>query len=415
ARRACTDVRVRAVHRPQPPPVGDLAPGRTEPAVDRRDGRRPGRARRGPGQLRDGEVPPSLVPPRGDPAAGAHLPALRPRAALAAGADGLRAPPGRRDRAGEPAEPVRLVPAGREPHGSGGAVDRHRIRLHRAGRARRARPARPAGQRPDAGDRLPALDHPRHHRGGDRLRADAPLRRPAAGAVRGGPARRRLRRHLLADPPRPRTLLGRGAPHHPAPSGALRDAHRCALAPPVVGLRPGATRHERNPGMITRRNLLQAAPVAAAGALALSACGGGSGGGEGGSGGSLSWMALLHTPTTPDASGPVHSGLAEETGQQFEIQWVPDASKEEKMNAALASGSVADITSITNLTNSSIRSGVTSGLFWDVEPFLDEFENLKGIDPKTIESARLDGVLYGVPFQKPLARYGVLVRQDWLD
>src|SRR5699024_10318972 len=178
------------------------------------------------------------------------------------------------------------------------------------------------------------------------------------------PTPRPLRRHARPHPPRPRTRLGRGAPPPPAPPGALRDAHRCPLAPPVVGLRPGATRHERNPGMITRRNLLQAAPVATAGALALSACGGGSGG-EGGSGGSLSWMALLHTPTTPDASGPVHSGLAEETGQQFEIQWVPDASKEEKMNAALASGSVADITSITNLTNSSIRSGVTSGLFWD--------------------------------------------------
>ena len=152
--------------------------------------------------------------------------------------------------------------------------------------------------------------------------------------------------------------------------------------------------------MITRRNLLQAAPVAAAGALALSACGGSGGdSGSSGSGGSLSWMALLHTPTTPDASGPVHSGITETTGQQLEFQWVPDASKEEKMNAALASGSVADITSITNLTNSSIRSGVTSGLFWDVEPFLEEFENLKGIDPTILDSARLDGVLYGVPFQ----------------
>lgn len=171
--------------------------------------------------------------------------------------------------------------------------------------------------------------------------------------------------------------------------------------------------------MISRRNLFQAAPVAAAGALALSACGGSSsgGGGEGGSGdgGAFTWMALLHTPSTPEASGPVQSGLTEAIGQEFEIQWVPDASKEEKMNAALASGSVADITSITNLTNSSIRSGVTSGLFWDVEPFLGEFENLKSIDPKVIEAARLDGVLYGVPFQKPLARYGVLVRQDWLD
>lgn len=168
--------------------------------------------------------------------------------------------------------------------------------------------------------------------------------------------------------------------------------------------------------MISRRNLLQAAPVAAAGALALSACGGSSSGGEGGGADSpLTWMALLHTPTTPETSGPVQSGLTESLDQEFEIQWVPDASKEEKMNAALASGSVADVTSITNLTNSTIRSGVTSGLFWDVEPFLGEFENLKNIDPKVIEAARLDGVLYGVPFQKILARYGVLVRQDWLD
>src|SRR5690625_4902103 len=169
--------------------------------------------------------------------------------------------------------------------------------------------------------------------------------------------------------------------------------------------------------MINRRTLLSSAPAAAAGALALSACGGSgdSGGDEGGSGGALSWMAMLHTPTTPDASGPVQSDLTEQTGQEFEIQWVPDASKEEKMNAALASGSVADITSVTNLDNSSIRSGVTSGLFWDVEPFLEEFDNLRGIDPKIIEAARLDGVLYGVPFQKPLARYGVLIRQDWLD
>ncbi|GAA4518741.1 extracellular solute-binding protein [Brachybacterium paraconglomeratum] len=169
--------------------------------------------------------------------------------------------------------------------------------------------------------------------------------------------------------------------------------------------------------MISRRNLLQSAPVAAAGALALSACGGSSSGsgGEGSADSPLTWMALLHTPTTPEPSGPVQTRLTESLGQKFEIQWVPDASKEEKMNAALASGSVADVTSISNLSNSSIRSGVTSGLFWDVEPFLGEFENLKNIDPKIIEAARLDGTLYGVPFQKILARYGVLVRQDWLD
>lgn len=167
--------------------------------------------------------------------------------------------------------------------------------------------------------------------------------------------------------------------------------------------------------MISRRNLLSSVPVAAAGALALSSCGSSGSGGSDAGGDALSWMAMLHTPSTPDASGPVHQALAELTGTDLTMQWVPDASKEEKINAAFASGSVADITSISELKNSAIRSGVTSGLFWEVEPFLSEFENLKGIDPTILDSARLDGVLYGVPFQKTLARYGVLIRQDWLD
>src|SRR5699024_4406086 len=56
-----------------------------------------------------------------------------------------------------------------------------------------------------------------------------------------------------------------------------------------------------------------------------------------------------------------------------------------------------------------------SGLFWDVEDYLGDYPNIAAIDPKILDGARLDGVLYGVPQQQPLARYGVLVRQDWLD
>ncbi|WP_299302940.1 extracellular solute-binding protein [uncultured Brachybacterium sp.] len=170
--------------------------------------------------------------------------------------------------------------------------------------------------------------------------------------------------------------------------------------------------------MISRRNLLQSAPVAAAGALALSACGGsasgsGSDGGEGGA--PLTWMSMLHTPTTPEHDGPVMKALAEHTGTDFEFQWVPDASKEEKINAALASSSVTDITTLNQLAMPSIRSTLASGLFWEVEDHLADYPNLSQINPATIEGARLNGVLYGVPFQKPLARYGVLIRQDWLD
>jgi putative aldouronate transport system substrate-binding protein len=126
-------------------------------------------------------------------------------------------------------------------------------------------------------------------------------------------------------------------------------------------------------------------------------------------------MTMLHTPVTPDAGGPVHTALEEYTGQEFTVQWVPDASKDEKISAALASGKLADIVSLTVIDSTTVRQALSSGQFWDVEQYLGEFDNLSQIDDQTLEAARIDGTLYGVPFQKIKARYGVVVRQDWLD
>lgn len=127
----------------------------------------------------------------------------------------------------------------------------------------------------------------------------------------------------------------------------------------------------------------------------------------------VSWMTMLHTPAPP--SGDVESKLEEHTGMNIEFQWVPDASKEERINAALASDTLADIVSLTQINNTTVRQALGSGMFWDVEPYLSEFDNLAKISDETLEVARINGKLYGVPFQKPIARYGTLVRKDWLD
>lgn len=152
-----------------------------------------------------------------------------------------------------------------------------------------------------------------------------------------------------------------------------------------------------------------------AASLALTACSGGSPSTSEEAPESITWMTILHTPTTPEKNGPVESALEEYTGVDIDIQWVPDASKDEKINAAIASDSLADVTTLTNIANTSVRQALASGQFWDVEPYLDEFPNLSEIPDQTIDSARVDGGLYGVPLQKPMARYGVIVRQDWLD
>lgn len=173
-----------------------------------------------------------------------------------------------------------------------------------------------------------------------------------------------------------------------------------------------------------RRTALKGAALVAAATLALAGCGTGGGSAGGTDAGTtnlgtaenpITWMAMLHTPVTPDANGPVHSALEELTGTSFQFQWVPDASKEEKINAALASGALADVVSLTLINSTSVRTALASGAFWDVEEYLADYPNLSNIPEATIESARIDGELWGVPFVKPAARYGVVVRQDWLD
>ncbi|GGF43317.1 sugar ABC transporter substrate-binding protein [Microbacterium sorbitolivorans] len=148
--------------------------------------------------------------------------------------------------------------------------------------------------------------------------------------------------------------------------------------------------------------------------LALTGCGASGGSGDG-SKDSVSWMAILHTPTTPEKGGTIEVALEDLVGEDLNFQWIPDASKDEKLNAAIASDTLADIVSLPGVTNSTIRRSLAAGQFWDIEPYLSEFPNLAAIDPQIIEGAKIDGHLYGVPAQKPKARFGVLVRQDWLD
>jgi putative aldouronate transport system substrate-binding protein len=152
-------------------------------------------------------------------------------------------------------------------------------------------------------------------------------------------------------------------------------------------------------------------------ALTLAACSGASGGDaeSGGADGPMTWLTVIHTPTTPTKDGPVERAMEEYTGVEIDVQWVPDASKEEKLNAALASGQLADLVTLGPVGSTTVRSALGSGMFWDVEEYIDEFPNLSKIPEQTIESARIDGKLYGVPYQRFLARYGVVVRQDWLD
>ncbi|MCJ7843192.1 extracellular solute-binding protein [Lederbergia sp. NSJ-179] len=127
----------------------------------------------------------------------------------------------------------------------------------------------------------------------------------------------------------------------------------------------------------------------------------------------ITWLNILHTASPP--TDTVLNQIESKTNTKIKFSWIPDASKEERINTSLASDSLADIVTLTILENSSVRNALKSGVFWDVEKYLEEFPNLKAISEDTRVSASIDGKIYGIPFQKDLARGGVVIRKDWLD
>lgn len=165
-----------------------------------------------------------------------------------------------------------------------------------------------------------------------------------------------------------------------------------------------------------RKMFLKTATLGLIGLLALTACGGNKKGSvdvEGDGPLEITWMNNLHTASPP--TDVIVSKIEDYTNTKLTFNWIPDASKEERLTTALASDELADIVTITIMQNSSVRNALKSGMFWDVSEYLKDYDNLSKISDDRIEAASVDGKLYGVPFQKDLARPGLVIRKDWLD
>lgn len=127
----------------------------------------------------------------------------------------------------------------------------------------------------------------------------------------------------------------------------------------------------------------------------------------------ISWTVMLHTDAPP--SGAIEEELEKYTGVNLDFHWIPDSSKNERMSAAFASNSLTDIVTLASFKNSAIQSALSAGVFWDVEPYLAEYSNLAKLTSQQLDRIRINGKVYGVPIQNHTARYGVIVRKDWLE
>ncbi|AEI46307.1 extracellular solute-binding protein [Paenibacillus mucilaginosus] len=125
-------------------------------------------------------------------------------------------------------------------------------------------------------------------------------------------------------------------------------------------------------------------------------------------------MANLHTAEVP--SDTIEKMVEEKTNTELTIQWVPDGSYEEKLNAAFATGSLPQATYLKNQTSLLMfRDAIRGGQFWEIGPLLKDYPNLKNLDPNVLNNTSVDGKIYSLYQERPLSRQGVIYRKDWAD
>ncbi|WP_274651366.1 extracellular solute-binding protein [Paenibacillus humicola] len=110
---------------------------------------------------------------------------------------------------------------------------------------------------------------------------------------------------------------------------------------------------------------------------------------------------------------PVLKKLEEMTNTDITPVWVPATTYEDKFNITLASGKLPTIMAVLS-KSASFVSAVQAGAFWEIGPYLKDYQYLSQANPIILNNSSINGKIYGIYRSRPLGRYGILYRKDWL-
>ncbi|WP_449537508.1 extracellular solute-binding protein [Ferdinandcohnia sp. Marseille-Q9671] len=125
-------------------------------------------------------------------------------------------------------------------------------------------------------------------------------------------------------------------------------------------------------------------------------------------------MANLHTPEVP--TDKIEKLLEKNTGFDLTFQWTPDSNYEEKLNTAFATETLAEATFLKNQASLvKFRQAIRDGQFWEIGPYLKDYENLSKLYEQTLQNTAVDGKVYSLYQGRPAARSGLIYRKDWAE
>ncbi|WP_186445945.1 extracellular solute-binding protein [Paenibacillus cremeus] len=129
----------------------------------------------------------------------------------------------------------------------------------------------------------------------------------------------------------------------------------------------------------------------------------------------ISVMMIQFAAEPMKKDSPVIKQLETLTNTKLDITWVPATTYDDKVSATIASGNLPELMLLRRNKESAMLNAQLSGMFWDLSPYLKNYKNLSQLSPVAVTNASLNGKLYGIPRERPIARYGLIFRKDWLD
>lgn len=127
----------------------------------------------------------------------------------------------------------------------------------------------------------------------------------------------------------------------------------------------------------------------------------------------ISIMTILHTPEVPDDK--VLREIEKAANVELDIEWVPDNNYADKLGTAFATSTFPQVVTMNAPHIDQFKEAIKDGQFWEVGPYIDEFENLSKLKESTLNNVKVDGKIYSLYQGRPLSRQGLIYRKDWAD
>ncbi|MDF2926689.1 MAG: extracellular solute-binding protein family 1 [Paenibacillaceae bacterium] len=127
----------------------------------------------------------------------------------------------------------------------------------------------------------------------------------------------------------------------------------------------------------------------------------------------ITMMMPMHQTQAPHDS--MVQALEQATGSKLYIDWIPNEIYRDKVVNSLETNTLSKVTYVSQQDYAVVKSGIRSGMFWEIGPYLEQYPNLRKLDKGIFEEIAVEEKIYGLFAEREPSRQGILIRKDWLD